>query len=66
MDVINDEDFEKAFSHFNIDLGYQHSKKYKEGKMFQGVKSTKEREMRMRENLQSQHGPTAEIHDQVT
>lgn len=66
MDVISDEDFDQAFHHFNRDLGYQHSKKYKEGKMFKGVISTKEREMRMRENLQSRDGPTAEIHDQVT
>lgn len=62
MDIIKDEDFESVLGHFRSDF---RNLSFKERQANVNM-SHRERERRMRENLKSQHGPTAEEHDQVS
>lgn len=67
MDVIRDEDFEEALNNAVINRDFNHLSKKMWGK--NGFKldamNRRERERKIREQLQSRHGPTAESHDQV-
>lgn len=67
MNAISDEDFDEALDHINMDFQYLEAAKRKKEKIhFKGKIGPRERERRIRESLQSRHGPTAEIHDQVS
>lgn len=67
MDVIHDEDFDKALDRSFMNRDFQHlSFKKNKGQVFlNDAMGRRERERKMRETLQSRHGPTAENHDQV-
>lgn len=67
MNIIQDNDFEEAFSHFSFrqDFRQLNAKRRKENSRHKDVLNVREIERRNRENLQSRHGPTAELHDQV-
>lgn len=67
MNVIRDEDFEEALNNTFINRDFHHiSVDKSRGKVFRNDETTRrERERKMREQLQSRHGPTAETHDQV-
>lgn len=62
MDIIKDEDFESVLGNFRSDF---RNLSFKERQLNVNM-SHRERERRMREKLKSQHGPTAEEHDQVS
>lgn len=66
MDIIRDEDFDSALSHLGKDYFYLKAAIQKKEKVHVSTDLTqRERERRIRDSLQSQHGPTAELHDQV-
>jgi hypothetical protein len=65
MDIIHDEDFDEALDHLGKDFYHLNANQNKENNHLGNELSHRERERRMRETLQSRHGPTAEIHDQV-
>lgn len=67
MNVIHDEDFDEALDHLDKDFHYLNAAKRKKEKIqSKGKVGPRERERQLRESLQSRHGPTAEIHDQVS
>lgn len=67
MNVIHDEDFDKALDHLGQDFQYLNAAKRKKEKIKSlGNTGPREQERQMRETLQSRHGPTAETHDQVS
>lgn len=72
MNIIRDEDFEEALGptldkDFHKDFQYLHAAKRKKQNIhLSAAPSQRERERQHREALKSRHGPTAEIHDQVT
>lgn len=66
MNVIHDEDFDVALDHLSRDFHFLNASKNKKGTFLGDELTQREMERRTRENLQSRHGPTAEIHDQVS
>lgn len=65
MNAIHDEDFDVALDHLNRDFQFLHASKDKMHAFLGAELTQRKRERSARENLQSRHGPTAEIHDQV-
>jgi hypothetical protein len=61
MNIIKEEDFDQALQHLRGDF---RNLSYKERDANSKL-THRERERKIRERLQSRHGPTAEIHDQV-
>lgn len=65
MNIIKEEDFDEALNHLSKDFQYHDSNRNK-GTYHMGDEfNPRERERKLRETLQSRHGPTAETHDQV-
>lgn len=66
MNIIHDEDFEEALNNLSRDFG-SFKNNEKKCNIFMGDEiNQRERERQIRETLQSRHGPTAEVHDQVS
>lgn len=68
MNIILEEDFDEALNNLSRDFGYLNASKDKGYNPYNHLSdklSQRDKERRLRETLQSSHGPTAEIHDQV-
>lgn len=64
MNIIKEEDFDEALNHLSQDFR-QHRSGKKRNYGLRGDWNQRDRERKLRESLQSRHGPTAETHDQV-
>lgn len=65
MNIILEEDFDEALNNLSRDFGYLNASKDRGYNHLSDKLSQRDKERRLRETLQSSHGPTAEIHDQV-
>lgn len=64
MNIIKEKDFDEALDHLSQDFQFHSSNKNKGNYHLSSGLSQRERERKLRETLQSRHGPTAETHDQ--
>lgn len=66
MNIIRDEDFDVALNHLSRDFRFHRDNNNKKSIQMSEELTQREKERNIRETLQSRHGPTAEVHDQVT
>lgn len=64
MNIIKDDDFDEALNHLSKDFEAFNSKNNTHQHLGDEL-SQRQKERQIRETLQSRHGPTAELHDQV-
>ena len=65
MNIIQESDFDDALDHLKKDFRYSNQTNNRKNLNVDSDLSQRERERRIRQTLQSRHGPTAETHDQV-